>query len=186
MKMRSGFVSNSSSSSFVVRFDEKPGSVEELKKILFGDATYYANPYGDGGFTTEEVAGTVWNDLKDQKPMELEQVAAEFNDYSDGTLVLTPPPERPEFPYDAIYEKYGNKMNYQAMRDTPEGKAHEVAEAEYDIAYAKWSAESAQKIMEGGGQFFKFNYADENGEYFSALEHGNLFDNLKFLRFSHH
>jgi hypothetical protein len=37
MKIRNGFVSNSSSSSFILKFDEKPTSVEHLKQILFGN-----------------------------------------------------------------------------------------------------------------------------------------------------
>jgi hypothetical protein len=37
MKVRSGFVSNSSSSSFVVVFDKKPKSKGELFKLMFGD-----------------------------------------------------------------------------------------------------------------------------------------------------
>lgn len=33
MKIRQGFVSNSSSSNFILAFDKKPNSVEELQKI---------------------------------------------------------------------------------------------------------------------------------------------------------
>ena len=45
MKIRNGFVSNSSSSSFVVAFDKKPETVEELKKLLFGEEEVYGNPH---------------------------------------------------------------------------------------------------------------------------------------------
>jgi hypothetical protein len=37
MKIRIGFVSNSSSSSFIVAFRNKPKTVEEIKKLMFGD-----------------------------------------------------------------------------------------------------------------------------------------------------
>ncbi len=41
MKIRNGFVSNSSSSSFIVVLDKNPMEIDavELRKLLFGDAT---------------------------------------------------------------------------------------------------------------------------------------------------
>jgi len=49
MKVRNGFVSNSSSSSFIVAWNKKPESVEEVKNILFGDAkTHYMYDYTIG------------------------------------------------------------------------------------------------------------------------------------------
>lgn len=45
MKIRNGFVSNSSSSSFIVSFDKKPSSAEELREILFGDKEYIEHRY---------------------------------------------------------------------------------------------------------------------------------------------
>ena len=45
MKIRNGFVSNSSSSSFIVAFPEKPKSAEHVRKMMFGDETDFPNPY---------------------------------------------------------------------------------------------------------------------------------------------
>ncbi|MNJ05874.1 hypothetical protein D3C73_1674930 [compost metagenome] len=33
---------------------------------------------------------------------------------------------------------------------------------------------------------FKFEYGDEDGPLYSALEHGNLFKNLYHIKISHH
>ena len=40
MKKRLGFVSNSSSSSFIITFDKVPETVEELKELLFEDQEF--------------------------------------------------------------------------------------------------------------------------------------------------
>jgi hypothetical protein len=45
MKIRQGFVSNSSSSSFVIAWSKKPETVEEMSNFLFGENKEYPNPY---------------------------------------------------------------------------------------------------------------------------------------------
>ena len=49
MKIRNGFVSNSSSSSFVVAWQKKPKTIEDINRFLFGTQTEYPNPYAWDG-----------------------------------------------------------------------------------------------------------------------------------------
>jgi hypothetical protein len=41
-------------------------------------------------------------------------------------------------------------------------------------------------MFDQNGYMYKFQYADEDGSYFSAFEHKDVFRNLKKIRISHH
>lgn len=68
MKTRTGFVSNSSSSSFVTAWPKKPKTVDAMNTMLFGDSKEYANPYpwGDNpnSFRVDEVSEWLMKCLK--------------------------------------------------------------------------------------------------------------------------
>ena len=66
MKRREGFISNSSSSSFLVAFDKIPTSVEELQKMLFGDYERYG--YYEKSYSTKEISEIVFKDMKKEVP----------------------------------------------------------------------------------------------------------------------
>lgn len=73
MKIRNGFVSNSSSSSFIVAFPYKPESVEELQNWLFPYENHFVSPYAEYDGRTwpvEVVAQIVFQQITKEAPEE--------------------------------------------------------------------------------------------------------------------
>lgn len=66
MKIRNGFVSNSSSSSFILAFPNEPCSVNEIKELVFGGENYEFNcKTGRGKFeaNTDQISGIIYGEI---------------------------------------------------------------------------------------------------------------------------
>jgi hypothetical protein len=171
MKIRSGFVSNSSSSSFLVAFSRAPASKEELKTLLFGGSQRYLSPYDKRVWPTDQVAETVWSDLKELKPLTPEQMVSKL---AEGTIT----------------GKYSSEYR-DSWKEYMDAKTPEARDKAYDVMQAnitKRASEVAAKFTSKntGAKFFEFHYSDNDGSYGTDLEHGDLFANLPHIRVSHH
>ena len=140
MKIRNGFVSNSSSSSFIVAI---PKSVdvsdpEQVREVLFGDdktLTAY-----DDSYPTKMIAATVSSDFSEQ----------------DGVLPTTVDSDEED-------DWYGHDHNDE-IRHLKQRLGDKVS----------------------GYNLFEVSYADDDGPYFSTLEHGDIFHEVPHIRISHH
>jgi hypothetical protein len=83
MKIRMGFVTNSSSSSFIVAFDKVPNSWEEVLEMLFDADKATVSEY-DLSMGTKEVAQIVFDDISKQTPNNLEELKETFHGFDDG------------------------------------------------------------------------------------------------------
>jgi len=179
MKIRNGFVSNSSSSSFVVSFPEKPKDVNDVKRMLFdADSKWFGNPYTHKKYSVEQVSGTVWNDLIKQRPNSFKKIVKAigggwFSEY-DG------------LPGHADYDVFSvDGLNSKSTEDKI--RMREIFKIMEDENYIR-AYNIARRFMSNNKKTFiyTFQYADENGEYFSTLEHGFLFKRLNYIVTSYH
>lgn len=172
MKIRDGFVSNSSSSSFIVALDRMPASKEELQQMFFGEETVYPNPYVWGnapfGWPISQVVDTLWNDIQGG-PGPLTEEAA-FGIAESGHLENADYPDYPDYDQDQTPESRQRAWDeFHAKRDKASRKAA-----------GKFLGTVKDKML------LVFTYSDNDGPYFTALEHGPLFSRVPHLRVSHH
>lgn len=166
MKLRQGFVSNSSSSSFIIALKDKPQSAEELQKILFGDSEILA--YYDCSMTTSLAAETVLEDIKE--PVGLKEIIEELD---CGWPEVDDEDKRPEYPWSELNDTIEKKK-----------QSYEKYQGEC-LVYNTKIAESFMKKTEGM-KYYIVEYCDNDGAHQSALEHGGTFDNIPHLRVSKH
>jgi len=175
-KIKIDFVTNSSSSAFVVLF---PFIVYDLAQVL--------------QFIPEEKkAEQVYSDIMRQPdPPKMGTGAAK------NTIVREL--------MDGYYEIPGGKYNYnyrsEEKREKQFCEKNAISEEEFNkdfslrhIFYEEQRIlreEECQKYVEEyskgkEGYVYVFEYGDESGDFFSEMEHGNTFRNLTHLQISHH
>ena len=167
MKIRNGFVSNSSSSSFLVAFKpEEIKTVDALNETLFGEDEIHE------GYDTYKITETVWNDIQKQKNI---TNGIEFNEVVLACIEVGGDPE-------LIMKKFYSHIS----RDDNWEKYWEI----YDVIEAMQSGDTRDmellKKENPGCELYAFTYADEDGAYFSMMEHSGIFEGIPHIRNSNH
>jgi hypothetical protein len=171
MKTRQGFVSNSSSSSFVVAFPRKIKSAKEMKQLLYGDMeTVEEYGYSKPAY---ELAQQVYKDYKVNHHI---TNVEEMIDYVAGTGQLEIP----------RYMEPTRTWETSIHHGTPEWEEaydswwDQLAKIEEAYAVKFWDENKDKEIV-------CFEYSD-NGEGIEGclLEHAGTFDQLSHLTISTH
>jgi hypothetical protein len=159
MKQRSGFVSNSSSSSFIIGLPKKPETEAELAEML-GDCAPLCG-YGTQ-LTSEEVVHRVFGDIQGEDSLTQRGLDVPF----DADLWIDSEIDHWSFAYDR--DKEG-----MTFLDAIEELKASILETQ------------SQKFKGFDGLVcYELSYSDDGGE--SSLEHGDIFRNIPHNRESHH
>lgn len=176
MKARNGFVSNSSSSSFIVAFPKiaEDMTVEELRHMMFGDADLVES--GDTLIKTEAIAARVLCDAERQVPL---------MSLRDDKEALLDEIESGYFPGYPVYprrwhslvgeEKYrANDLFDEVVRACAEKLVREF-----------WFSVVYQDELENPFVYI-FEYSDSDGIIPTYMEHGNIFRNFTHIVINKH
>lgn len=175
MKVIDGFITNSSSSVFIVAFPKQPDNAADVQQMMFKNQTFWPHPYPEyyegadglyGVVASELIAQVVYNDIASQTPNK-----------SDDEIIAQI--ERGSFPGEPDHE-------WEKTRDL-----------EIDAAQQHW-IQLDKKIHAAASKLFKefraknpnsviyaFEYED-HGDLGVMLEHGDIFHFLPHIRSSCH
>ena len=184
MKRRSGLVSNSSSSSFLLFLDKIPETREEVKETFFPDDTVFQNPYvwDDNDikdWPIEEVVETLFLELKDQNPLTEEQIIQEL---CTGWLTEVQPD----------WDPWDRNHRTTEFPDKGTEEEQRLWREKNDSLYNKWKKERQmlaakyRKTLPRSNVVLVVTFSDNEGTYYAALEHGDTFRNVSHIRISNH
>lgn len=164
MKIRNGFVSNSSSSSFVVALNKLPKNKDDIKKLFYDncDKSFYLDV--EKTIDTDTLSKIIWNDLKRQKPTKSVNKIAKVINRGWGIESLQP------------------DMDDFVDRKSLKGwDKYEFARDDYAKSIAKLFLNANKKRF-----IYILSFSDNAGDIEGHLEHGDTFDNVKHLTISCH
>ena len=209
MKIRTGFVSNSSSSSFLVLLDERPKDVNHLRKLIFSHTVFSSK--GDFKEVYEEIHDPYLShsdDLVEGKDFFTTKAAAKYLGVPKEERVCLVSQDNKKnmikFIADSLmfvniedkllavgyppYPKatYGIRTPEESKESNKKWIEFHKLEKKWARTYAKFLAEML--IQQDTGKYLcKFRASDNDSAIGSTVEHGDTFKNCSFwLRFSQH
>ena len=179
MKIKRDFVTNSSSSSFIVAFPPGKISLDYLREKIFSS----------GSVSRDQKAETVLKDITHQKGIELikddcniiSKIGSIIDEgWFEGGINLWDH-------HDKKAIEYGFKDHYD-LRKNASQEIQDKIYRDYQLQNQQICDSLAENfIKENEGMVvYIFEYADEDGSYFSEMEHGGTFKNFPNIKISKH
>jgi hypothetical protein len=193
MKTRSGFVSNSSSSSFIVGIDPECKTFEEwCEKGLFNWEGLFNNENtkvnlddheSESDTTYRECLKRVWDDIHSPttKPCELNKVEKYLVSYTKGGTQ----PDTSMFAYkfvDTCCDPHNHGYNF-------EDDEREKVIKKMVSAGKTWNTLTVQSLireMNDRYTLYMISYSDNDGEYMNQMEHGDHWKMIPCIIISNH
>jgi len=176
MKKRLGFVSNSSSSSFIIMFDKEPESVEEIKEMLFD---FDSVSYYDYTISSEQASEIIFRDIEkiEEKVLreEFDNMIYEIKYGTEQWLIDRNDSDLKDFI--SLDEKHWK--NWEEWKELSE-KIELLREKVIDKMNKKFALESEGKFV------YHVVFSDNDGDIYCTLEHGEVFRKVKHIRINNH
>lgn len=203
MKTRNGFVSNSSSSSFLVALPKGIDSIQELNELLFKYRETITCPYDDEQtFSRDQLSEVILSDLRkdrtknktDSQETIISDLSSRYfgNDYYGFS-------QDPPFNYEGD-KKIGNinkeadELFSKAYKEQDKEKSNALKD-KANALYRSVEKISREFAVKDYQQFVNnnkdkeiclFSFSDNEGDLQSLLEHGDTFRAIPHITMSHH
>lgn len=169
MKIKSDFVTNSSSSSFIVFFPKVINTIEDLSEFI----------------KRKDFQKIIFEDIKNQQALKVSSGSKRVFKTVVETITSGYVSEVDMWNYDKTFCAE-NGITRQELRENPQWLAQMYNEQE--ILRTQISQEIAANLLikHKGEYVYIFHYSDEDDGIFSALEHENNWGGLPYKAVSHH
>lgn len=179
MKVRNGFVSNSSSSSFIVGFKKVPTTIKEMQKMLFEHIKKYglADWEWKDWVDTADIARLVLEDIRNNKELTKSQFVDEFIEFN--------PEDSDEFTFGyRDFSEIPNNLNWDMI--PIENRAEEFKKylLNKKLFAAKMYDECIAPLIDEL-TFYCFEF-DDSTNIGCIMENGKIFRNLSYMRIMKH
>ena len=166
MKLKSDFVTNSSSSSFIVSFDEKPNKKEDLN-ILF-----------------IEKAECVFNDIQNKKGIKITKQNVDKQSKRLASIMSEGDVNGKS--YSTFYDQIERERNITIYK-LPTEERNKINKEIRKITFDYFN-DKAKKFLNDiiGQTIYLFVYSDNDGEFYSEMEHGWTFRKYPHIQISNH
>jgi len=187
MKKRLGFVSNSSSSSFIIIFDKEPQNAEDVKGMLFPNTDVVA--YYDYNISSNVASDIIFRDIAkadiDTLGRNFEELIYAVKYYGSGEEWLIDSKDEDLLEFLRLDDEvWGDWEKWKALpqdeKDKIEEEKQTVKERVLKKMFDNFNRETKDKFV------YTAEFSDNDGEIYCTLEHGEVFEKVKHIRISNH